>query len=213
MFLIGTRGTWVRPPGPVAEGLRIGLLGGSFNPAHEGHLHASELALKQLQLDFVWWLVSPQNPLKNSNDMASFETRLRLARAFARHPRLVVTGIEDQFGTRFTVDTLRVLKRRFPHIHFVWLMGSDNLLQLPRWRNWQEIFALVPVAVIARPASALAALSSKAAARFRPAYVPPSGHVSVMHPPAWTVLDAKRNASSATALRASSALAKTARLW
>jgi nicotinate-nucleotide adenylyltransferase len=197
----------------VAEGLRIGLLGGSFNPAHEGHLHASKLALKQLALDYVWWLVSPQNPLKDSRGMASFEKRLQSARNFTRLPRIVVTDIEERLGTRFTVDTLHRLKRRFPQIHFVWLMGSDNLLQLPRWRNWQEIFSLMPVAVIARPASAVAARSGKAAATFRSAYVPPSHHFSVMNAPAWTVLDAKRNPASATSLRAAGGLAEPARLW
>jgi nicotinate-nucleotide adenylyltransferase len=197
----------------VAEGLRIGLLGGSFNPAHEGHLHASKLALKQLALDYVWWLVSPQNPLKDTRGMASLEKRLQSARDFTRHPRIIVTDIEERLGTRFTADTLHRLKRRFPQVRFVWLMGSDNLLQLPRWRNWQEIFAMMPVAVIARPASALAARSAKAAATFRSAYVLPSHHFPVMNPPAWTVLDAKRNPSSATSLRAVGGLAEPARLW
>jgi nicotinate-nucleotide adenylyltransferase len=182
--------------------MRIGLLGGSFNPAHEGHIHASELALKQLGLDYVWWLVSPQNPLKDLRGMADFESRLKAAREFNRHPRVIVTGIEDQLGTRYTIDTLAALKHRFPHLHFVWLMGSDNLLQLPRWRKWQEIFLSIPVAVIARPGTALAARNAKAAAHFKSAYVPPSRHISVMSPPAWTILDAKRNPAAATALRA-----------
>src|SRR5262249_22048457 len=148
---------WVRPPGPVADGLRIGLLGGSFNPAHEGHLYASIVALKQLQLDYVWWLVSPQNPLKETASMADFSARLAAARPFTTHPRIVVSGIESALGTRFTVDTLAALKRRFPQLHFVWLMGSDNLIQLPRWRAWRRIFESVPVAVVARPGTALAA--------------------------------------------------------
>jgi nicotinate-nucleotide adenylyltransferase len=197
----------------VAEGLRVGLLGGSFNPAHEGHLHASTLALKELQLDYVWWLVSPQNPLKEAEGMAPFEDRLRAARNFVRHPRIIVTGIEADLGTRFTVDTLTALKHRFPQARFVWLMGSDNLLQLPRWRGWQEIFAILPIAVIARPGSALAARSSKAAARFRSAHVEPGCHFSVTRPPAWTVLDAKRNPTTATALRAAAALAQSPLLW
>jgi nicotinate-nucleotide adenylyltransferase len=203
----------VRPPGPLADGLRVGLLGGSFNPAHDGHIHASELALKQLQLDYVWWLVAPQNPLKDTRGMAAFEHRLAGAKAFARHPRIVVTGIESDFGTRFTVDTLRALKHRFSQIRFVWLMGSDNVLELPRWRNWQGIFAAMPVAVVARPGTALYARKAKAAARFRDCYVPPGRHFSVMPLPAWTMLDAKRNPASATALRASSGLAKPPHLW
>jgi nicotinate-nucleotide adenylyltransferase len=182
--------------------LRIGLLGGSFNPAHEGHRHASELALKQLGLDYVWWLVSPQNPLKETDGMAGFGERLEAAKIFNTHPRVIVTNIERRLGTRFTIDTLRALKRRFPQLRFVWLMGSDNLLQIPRWRNWQEIFANVPVAVIARPGTALAALSSKAANRFRSAYMSPNRHIAVMPPPGWTMIDdRRRNPSSATLLR------------
>jgi nicotinate-nucleotide adenylyltransferase len=192
--------------------LRIGLLGGSFNPAHEGHLYASVLALKQLQLDYVWWLVSPQNPLKDSTGMADFGARLAAAQKFARHPRIVVSGIESELGTRFTVDTLARLTRRFPQARFVWLMGSDNLLQLPRWWKWRQIFATVPVAVVARPGTALAARTSKAAAVFRDYYVPPSRHFSVMQPPVWTVLDGKRNTLSATFLRRSG-LANGAHLW
>jgi len=212
MKTISTQTNWVRPPGPVAAGLRIGLLGGSFNPAHEGHLYASTLALKRLQLDYVWWLVSPQNPLKDTTGMANFTARLAAARKFAQHPRIVVSGIESELGTRFTVDTLARLKRRFPQLRFVWLMGSDNLIQLPRWRAWQTIFASVPVAVVARPGTALSARTSKAAQTFRNAYVAPDRHFSVMPPPVWTVLDGKRNPLSATLLRGSG-LAKTSHLW
>jgi nicotinate-nucleotide adenylyltransferase len=196
----------------VADGLRIGLLGGSFNPAHEGHLYASALALKQLQLDYIWWLVSPQNPLKDTAGMADFATRLGAARRFARHPRIVVSGIESALGTRFTVDTLNALKRRFPRLHFVWLMGSDNLVQLPRWRAWRQIFAAVPVAVVARPGTAVSARMCKAANVFRHAYAAPGRHFSVMQPPVWTVLDGKRNPLSATLLRGF-ALAKASQLW
>ena len=144
--------------------------------------------------------------------MADFPARLSAARQFARHPRIVVSGIESELGTRFTADTLTGLTRRFPKLRFVWLMGSDNLLQLPQWRKWRQIFAAVPVAVVARPGSALTARTSKAADVFRDAYVPPSRHFSVMPPPVWTVLDGKRNTLSATFLRRSG-LAKTAKLW
>jgi nicotinate-nucleotide adenylyltransferase len=182
--------------------MRIGLLGGSFNPAHSGHVHASELALKQLGLDYVWWLVSPQNPLKATHGMASFDKRLQAAKQFNRHPRVIVTDIENRLGTRFTIDTLHALKRRFPKLRFVWLMGSDNLVQIPRWRNWQKIFTAVPVAVVARPGTALAALSSKPATRFKSALVSPNRHIAVMSPPAWTMIDVRRrNPSSATLLR------------
>jgi nicotinate-nucleotide adenylyltransferase len=188
----------------MPEGLRIGLLGGSFNPAHEGHVHASELALKQLELDFVWWLVSPQNPLKPERGMAYYTDRLNTARRLARHPRIVVTGIEQALGTRFTIDTVKALKRRFPKTRFVWLMGSDNLIQFPRWRRWQEIFRELPIAVVTRPGSALQARVSKAATAFRKALIPADFRVPFRHPPAWTMIDAKRSFVSATALRGGS---------
>jgi len=199
-----TRMTWVRPPGPVANGLRIGLLGGSFNPAHEGHLHASTVALKQLGLDYVWWLVSPQNPLKPVRGMAESGARLVAARSFAKHPRIIVSGIETQFRTRFTIDTVNALARRFPRVRFVWLMGSDNLLQFPRWRRWQEIFAKIPVAIVARPGTALRARVSKPALRFGACQIPPGRRLPGAFPPAWSILDARRRSPvSATAIRAS----------
>jgi nicotinate-nucleotide adenylyltransferase len=204
---------WVRPPGPVEDSLRIGLLGGSFNPAHAGHIYASVLALKRLRLDYVWWLVAPQNPLKDTRGMAVFDARLSAARAFVRHPRIVVTDIESALGTRFTVDTLRALKQRFPGLTFIWLMGSDNLLQLPRWHDWRAIFESVPVAVVARPGTALAARTSKAATQFRTSYVAPNRHFAAKQPPAWTMLDSKRNPASATALRAGVTLANVSHLW
>jgi nicotinate-nucleotide adenylyltransferase len=196
---------WIRAPGPVAPGLRIGLLGGSFNPPHDGHVHVSRAALRKLRLDFVWWLVSPQNPLKPSRGMASFDKRLDAAKRLSnRHPRMIATGIEAELGTRFTIDTLRALIRHFPHVHFVWLMGSDNLVQIPRWRRWQQIFYQVPIAVVARPGSALAARQSKAAIRFKSSLHPADAGLPQEKPPAWTVIDVKRNPSSGTRLRAAS---------
>jgi nicotinate-nucleotide adenylyltransferase len=168
--------------------------------------------VKQLQLDYVWWLVSPQNPLKHTTGMADFTTRLAAARQIATHPRIVVSGIEAELGTRFTADTISALKRRFPQLRFIWLMGSDNLIQLPRWRAWRQIFATVPVAVVARPGTALIARTCKAASSFRDCYVAPDRHFSVMQPPVWTVLDGRRNPLSATLLRRS-ALANGSHLW
>ncbi len=118
-------------------GKRIGVLGGSFNPAHEGHRHISIMALQRLRLDAVWWMISPQNPLKDAGEMAPLHNRVRRARAVASHPDVHVTDIEAQLGTRFTADTVEALKRRFPAIRFVWLMGADNLCQIPKWRNWR----------------------------------------------------------------------------
>src|SRR4029077_3612697 len=136
-------------------------------PGHEGHLHASELALKALALDAVWWLVSPQNPLKPERGMTEFAHRIEGAKAFVRHPRIVVTSIEKDLGTRFTIDTVKALKRRFSHARFLWLMGSNNLLQFPGWRRWREIFREIPVTVVARPGTALPARVSKPATTFR----------------------------------------------
>jgi nicotinate-nucleotide adenylyltransferase len=193
---------WTRPPGASANGLRIGLLGGSFNPAHDGHLHVSLSALKALELDYVWWLISPQNPLKHARDMAGLNTRLAAARLKARHPRILVAAIEVELGTRYTVDTLRRLKARFPTLRFVWLMGSDNLLQIPRWRNWREIFHLVPVATVTRPGTALRARFGSAVQVFAKARKPPSKTFPAQTTPAWTLIEARHHPQSATLLRA-----------
>src|SRR5262245_10625637 len=146
---------------------RIGLLGGSFNPAHDGHRDISLAALTYLDLDEVWWLVSPQNPLKPVKGMASFEERLASARAVADHPRIRVTDLEQRLGTRYTADTLRKLVTRFPSYRFVWLMGADNLAQISSWRDWTRIFHLVPIAVFDRPTYTIKALTALAARRFR----------------------------------------------
>jgi nicotinate-nucleotide adenylyltransferase len=169
--------------------MRIGLLGGSFNPAHEGHLYVSEVAMKRLGLDYVWWLVSPQNPLKGRAGLAPLADRVRQARKTARHPRIVVMDIEHALGTRYSIDTLRALQRRFPQLAFTWLMGSDNLAIFRRWRRWREIAARVPIAVVQRPGTILAQLSAQ-----------PMQHAAARH--AITVVDGRRNAQSSTALRA-----------
>ena len=183
---------WIKPPGPVAPGLRIGLLGGSFNPAHGGHLHVSLTAMKRLRLDYVWWLVSPGNPLKETP--APLDKRLAGARAIARHPRLIVSDIEAQLGTRYTIDTVKALQRRFPFVHFVWLMGSDNLENFHHWRNWQEIARRLPLAVVQRPGSLQARNNAAPIRRFGT-----SG--ALRPPPAILVLDGARNFESATRLR------------
>ncbi|RDE04761.1 nicotinate-nucleotide adenylyltransferase [Sphingomonas aracearum] len=131
---------------------RIGLLGGSFNPAHAGHRRISLAALQALGLDEVWWLVSPGNPLKEgAGDMAPLAARLASARAMARHAPIRPTAIEVALRTRYTADTLARLTRRYPRFRFVWLMGADNLAQFDRWRNWRGIARTVPIAVVARP--------------------------------------------------------------
>ncbi len=191
---------WIRPPAPVAPGLRIGLLGGSFNPAHEGHLYVSEVALRGLGLDYVWWLVTPQNPLKGQAGLAPLEDRVAQARRLAHHPRIAVMDIERLLGARYSVDTLRALQRRFPQLRFVWLMGSDNLRDFRRWRRWQEIIERVPIAVVQRPGSTLAALFAKPMQRF-PARRSPANLMDAP-PPAIVILDGRRNERSSTAIRA-----------
>ena len=143
---------------------RIGLLGGSFNPAHGGHRRISLWAMAALGLDAVWWLVSPGNPLKPTAGMAPLAARLASARHQTRGTRIVPTAIERELGTRYTLDTLRVLCRRYPRVQFVWLMGSDNLAQFHQWRNWREIARTMPIAVIARPGYGGRALATPAGA-------------------------------------------------
>ena len=183
---------------------RIGILGGSFNPAYDGHRHISLEALKRLRLDEVWWLVSPQNPLKPQEGMAPFEDRIEKAKSVADHPRIRVTDIEKGFGTTYTAETLARLSRRFPTQRFVWLMGADNLSQISRWSRWTRIFHTVPVAVFDRPSYSLGALSGRAARRFHRERIKESraGRLADMRPPAWVFLHTPLNATSATALRA-----------
>ena len=183
----------------------IGLLGGSFNPAHEGHLHISREALRRLNLDEVWWLVSPQNPLKSESGMASLDERMTSAEITAEPERRVhVSDVESVLGTRYTVDTLKALVKRYPHFRFVWLMGSDNMVQLPRWKGWTQIFNLVPIAVFTRHAYDLRALSGKAAQRFGQYRVTGSAsrRLALRKAPAWTYLGFRRHKASATAIRA-----------
>ena len=197
------RGAFVRLP-PFGAGARIGLLGGSFNPPHEGHLLASRLALTRLGLHRVWWLATPGNPLKSSADLAALHVRLAASQALAHDPRIVVTGVESEIGSTYTLDTLRYLKRRAGLAKFVWIMGADNLAQFHRWRDWEEIAATFPMLVVDRPGSSFAPLSSPAGhalARWRR---PESdaANLADTQPPAWTFLHGRRSDLSSSALRA-----------
>jgi nicotinate-nucleotide adenylyltransferase len=191
----------------------VGLLGGSFNPAHDGHRYISLLALKLLYLDELWWLVSPQNPLKPSADMTPFAKRLAQARRIANHPRIRVTGIEARLKTRYTADTLRSLRQRFPRTNFVWIMGADNLAQIPRWERWTEIFAAVPIAVFDRATYSFRALAGKAARRFARQRIAAKDAASLAdrQPPAWVYFHVRRHPASATSIRARRAKARAAR--
>ncbi len=183
---------------------RVGLLGGSFNPAHGGHLHVSLLALRHLGLDQVWWLVSPQNPLKPAAGMAGYAERLAWAARVARHPRLRVSDIEAALGTRYTADTLAALARRFRDTRFVWLMGADNLAEMPAWRRWTRIFDTVPIAVFDRPTYCFKGMTGRAAQRFErwrlPAWA--AKGLAEAPPPAWVFLHTRLHPASASAIRA-----------
>ena len=194
---------WIKLP-LTAPGLRVGLLGGSFNPAHAGHRHISLEALARLELDRVWWIVSPGNPLKNHADLAALGTRLERAAGVARHPRIDVTGFEAQLGTAFTAESLAFLTTRAPGVRFVWLMGADNLAMLHRWRHWQLIFQTMPVAVFDRPQWRYRALASRAATSHGQSRLPEpeSRRLATVKPPAWTFLSIPLSSLSSTLLRA-----------
>jgi nicotinate-nucleotide adenylyltransferase len=181
---------------------RVGLLGGSFNPAHEGHRHVAELALTRLGLDQVWLMVSPGNPLKPVAGMAPFSERLRSAAKIADGRRVIATGIEAALGTRYTADTLTLLRQKFPRVHFVWIMGADILTQFPRWRRWREIARDMPFAVLPRPGYTLTALAGQASRCLRHGRRP-AHEASVLSRSrsGWVFLPAPQNTTSATAIR------------
>jgi nicotinate-nucleotide adenylyltransferase len=188
---------------PSSDGLRIGLLGGSFNPPHAAHREASLLALKRLQLDRVWWLVTPGNPLKDTRELPSLADRIAAAKAVANHPRIVVTGVEALTRTRYTVDTIAALKSRYPTTRFVWLMGADNLTQFHRWLHWQSIARLLPLAVIDRPPDSLRSFGSRAAQALGQ-YRIDDGDAALlpgMPAPAWVFLHGVKSPLSSTQLR------------
>ena len=187
----------------LAPGMKVGLFGGSFNPAHDGHAHVAATAMQRLDLDRVVWLVSPQNPLKDARETASLADRMASAQAVAHGPGMVVSDIESRLGVWWTVDTLRALVDRYPGVRFVWLMGSDNLAGFHRWRGWTDIMRLMPVAVVARPGSLLDSRTAPAAARFASARLPADRARLLADQPApcWTYLTAPLNPQSSTAIR------------
>lgn len=186
--------------------LRVGLLGGSFNPAHAGHRYISLEALRRLDLDQVWWLVSPQNPLKPKAGMAPLPERMRRAVQVAAHARIKVLAIESRFNTRYTVDTLRRLNA-WRDTAFVFLIGADNLAQLPRWRHWRQLVETCPVAVFERHPYSYPALVGPAASALAAARLPEarSRELAAATPAAWVFVRLRPHPASATALRASRA--------
>ncbi len=182
---------------------KIGILGGSFNPAHEGHRDISLAALAYLGLDEVWWLVAPQNPLKSRFGMAPLDARIAEAQRVAAHPRIHVSDLELRLRTQFTADTLKKVVRKYPQYRFVWIMGADNLAGIHRWKNWRQIFHSVPIAVFDRPTytyKALAALAARRFACFR-AREQAARTLVTSPPPAWTFVHHRLNPISATEIR------------
>ena len=179
----------------------MGLLGGSFDPAHSGHVQLTLEAMKRMRLDAVWWLVTPGNPLK-ARQPAPLAQRLAQARGVMRHPRVKVTGLEAALGTHVTADTIDALRAIYPGVHFVWLMGADNLVQFHRWGRWRDILRSVPVGVLARPGSGVAARLSVAAQAFRADRVAQGEGIGSRRPPAWCFVNMPLNAASSSAIRA-----------
>ncbi len=189
---------------PHGAGMRIGLFGGSFNPPHEAHRAVSLLAMKRLQLDRLWWMVTPGNPLKDARGLPPLEERMAQAVALADHPRIDVTGFETVIGTKYSCDTIAWLLKESPGTHFVWLMGADNLKDFHRWKNWREIFMMLPIAVVDRGGLSLRAASGAAAISFARARIPENRAASLplLSPPAWVYLLGVKSDLSSTQIRA-----------
>jgi nicotinate-nucleotide adenylyltransferase len=185
------------------HGMRVGLLGGSFNPPHLAHRAISLFAIKRLRLDRVWWLVSPGNPLKDNGRLHELEDRAQAARDLAADPRIDVTCLESVIGARYTVDTINFLRRRASGLRFVWIMGADNLAQFHRWQHWQRIATEVPIAVIDRPPQSFRALAAPAAQALAPYRLPENeaGRLAERQAPAWVFLTGLKMNLSSTTLR------------
>lgn len=189
---------------PVARpNQTIGLLGGSFDPAHAGHVHITLEALKRFKLDRVWWLVSPGNPLKDKGP-APLDRRIEHARRIMDHPRVDISDFEDRAGTRFTAETLGALHARYPAVRFIWLMGADNLAEFHHWQDWELIMKSVPIGVMARPGDRISARTSVAANRFEKYRLRGREAALLAHSdaPAWCFINLPMNAQSSTAIRA-----------
>jgi nicotinate-nucleotide adenylyltransferase len=189
---------------PHAErGMSVGLFGGSFNPPHAGHALVAEIALRRLQLDRLWWMVTPGNPLKSVRELLPLAGRIRLSEEIARDPRIAVTAFEASQNIRYTADTLALIKARNPGVAFVWVMGADNLRDFHRWQRWRRIAMTFPIAVIDRPGSTLSFLSSVMAKTFDHARVDEGDApiLSRMSAPAWTFIHGPRSSLSSTELR------------
>jgi nicotinate-nucleotide adenylyltransferase len=188
----------------VFPGQRVGLMGGSFNPPHEGHVVCALTALNRLKLNQLWWMVTPGNPLKSSAELPDLKARMAASRVLVTNPKIKVTGFEAELGSPYTYVTIRYVTRRLPRVRFVWVMGADNLATFHRWQHWREIAALVPIAVVDRPGWHLPALASPAA-RFMAGRRLPEADAGLLPdrtPPAWVFLTTPLSEASSSALRA-----------
>jgi nicotinate-nucleotide adenylyltransferase len=191
----------------VEKGMQVGLFGGSFNPPHAGHALVAEIALRRLDLDQLWWIVTPGNPLKSTRELAPLAERIRLSEETAVNPRIKVTAFEAANRVRFTADTLALVRARNPGVDFVWIMGADSLRDFHRWQRWRQIMLTFPVAVIDRPGATLSFLSSVAAKTFDYARIDERDAplLARLEAPAWTFIHGPRSSLSSTALRAAQA--------
>jgi nicotinate-nucleotide adenylyltransferase len=189
---------------PHAPGLKIGLFGGTFDPPHQAHLAASLLAMKRLSLDRIWWLVTPGNPLKDTRHLETLERRMAAVRELTRHPRIDVSALEAQIGTRYTYDTISYILSRCRNVRFVWIMGADNLRSFHRWQKWRAIADMIPIAVVDRLGPSLYAGASVAGQALMGARIPEREARSLADrtPPAWVFLHGLKSPLSSTALRA-----------
>jgi len=205
------RGRIILPPN--APGMRIGLFGGTFDPPHAAHRAASLLAMRRLNLDRVWWLVTPGNPLKDTDGLAPLTERLDAARTLAHHPRIDVTDFEADLGTNYTYATIKYLVRRCPGVHFVWIMGADNLRHFHRWQRWRDTARLVPIAVVDRLGPSLYSIAGVTGQALGWARLPEAAARALAEhkPPAWIYLHGLKSPLSSTALRAARTLRRTAR--
>ena len=187
----------------VEKGMQVGLFGGSFNPPHAGHALVAEIALRRLELDQLWWMVTPGNPLKTGHELKPLAERIALSERIAEDPRIKVTAFEASYRVRYTADTLALVKRLNPGVDFVWIMGADNLRDFHRWQRWRKIAMTFPIAVIDRPGSTLSFLSSLVAKTFDYARIDEGDapRLARMKPPAWTFIHGPRSSLSSTALR------------
>lgn len=189
---------------PHAEpGMSVGLFGGSFNPPHDGHLLVAELGLRRLALDQIWWMVTPGNPLKETDDLPPLAERIAWSEAINQDPRVKVTAFEAAYGLRYSAQTLAMVKKLNPSINFVWIMGADNLASFHQWQDWRRIAMTFPIAVIDRPGSTLSFLSSVMAKTFAQARIDENDAALLarLKPPAWTFLHGPRSPLSSTAIR------------